>query len=82
MRVNVPLADLISGSVVESELYPNITNGDKLAYNVVLRTKTKTVVMLEPPNQPNTDFEILTFRDESVAKRALAVALNIADACR
>ena len=82
LRVTVPLTEVVYGSVDKGDLFPDITNGDRRGYIVTLRSKTNVMVKSEPPNQPNTDHAFLTFRDESVAKRALAVVLHAADLCR
>jgi hypothetical protein len=85
LRVRVPLREITGGSVNKGEIYPNISSGDKLSYNLIISSKTQAFVMLETPNQPeakDTDFIFLPFHDEVAANRALALALNAGDICR
>jgi S1-C subfamily serine protease len=84
LRVKLPLREILSGAVTKGEPYPNITSGDKVSYNVVLRTTPKGVVLLETLGQPETTTDVasLPFHEESAAQRALALALHARDLCR
>jgi hypothetical protein len=92
-RYTVPLGLITEASVVHmlnSEELTSFTidSGDKWAYRVVLRTKSKDISLAafrddaQVPDTTTTSSCFLKFNDESIAQRVKDAFLHAADLCR